>query len=99
MNWNAKERSEIALNKIWSEHVRSPPAPSPHTGRSRLRRPARERPPVIARGSQVEKEKNFIKPKTVYTCNPCSSIAMNNGLGSRGAHALCRRPAPCEAAR
>ena len=51
MNWNAKDRSEIALNRIWSEHV--------------------------------EKEANFIKPKTQYTCNPCSSIPMNNGLGSR----------------
>ena len=28
---------------------------------------------------------NYIKPKTKYTCNPCSSIAMNNGLGMRGA--------------
>ena len=35
--------------------------------------------------AQVEKEMNFIKPKTQYTCNPCSSISMNNGLGSRGA--------------
>jgi len=51
MNWNAKDRSEIALNTIWSEHV--------------------------------EKEAHFIKPKTKYTCNPCSSIPMNNGLGSR----------------
>ena len=22
MNWNAKDMNEIALNKIWSEHVR-----------------------------------------------------------------------------
>jgi len=51
MNWKAKETSEIALNKIWSEHV--------------------------------EKEANFIKPKTTYTQNPCSSIDMNNGLGMR----------------
>ena len=26
MNWNAKDRSEIALNRIWSEHVRDPGA-------------------------------------------------------------------------
>jgi len=51
MNWNAKERSEIALNRIWSEHV--------------------------------EKEISKMVPKTKYTCNPCSSIDMNNGLGSR----------------
>ena len=51
MNWNAKERSEIAMNRIWSEHV--------------------------------EKEIAVMKPKTKYTCNPCSSISMNNGLGSR----------------
>jgi len=51
MNWNAKERSEVALNRIWTEHV--------------------------------DKETQFIKPKTQYTCNPCSSISMNNGLGSR----------------
>jgi len=31
----------------------------------------------------VDKEMSFIKPKTTYTCNPCSSISMNNGLGSR----------------
>jgi len=33
--------------------------------------------------SQVDKEKKFIKPKTVYTCNPFPSIPMNNGLGLR----------------
>ena len=60
MNWNAKERSEIALNRIWSEHV--------------------------------EKEKLYMKPKTKYTCNPCPSIDMNNGLGSRGARASIARP-------
>ena len=43
------------------------------------------RPFVHAPRAQVEKEMNFIKPKTQYTCNPCSSISMNNGLGSRGA--------------
>eukprot|EP00966_Prymnesium_polylepis_P043797 1015007-Prymnesium_polylepis.2 len=31
-----------------------------------------------------------MKPKTKYTCNPCSSIDMNNGLGSRVESALCR---------
>tara|TARA_B110001452_G_scaffold144585_1_gene120209 strand:+ start:312 stop:485 length:174 start_codon:yes stop_codon:yes gene_type:complete len=36
---------------------------------------------------QVEKEKKFMVPKTKYTANPCSSIAMGNGLGSRGARA------------
>ena len=41
------------------------------------------RPFVHAPRPQVEKEMNFIKPKTQYTCNPCSSISMNNGLGSR----------------
>jgi len=51
MNWNAKDRSEIALNCIWTEHV--------------------------------EKEQKGFVPKTQYTCNPCSSIVMNNGLGSR----------------
>mmetsp|Transcript_3003 Transcript_3003/g.7477 ORF Transcript_3003/g.7477 Transcript_3003/m.7477 type:complete len:154 (+) Transcript_3003:24-485(+) len=51
MNWNAKERSEVALNRIWSEHV--------------------------------DKEMSKMLPKTKYTCNPCSSIDMNNGLGSR----------------
>ena len=24
-----------------------------------------------------------MKPKTKYTCNPCPSVEMNNGLGSR----------------
>jgi len=31
----------------------------------------------------VEKEGRNNMPKTTYTCNPFSSIAMNNGLGSR----------------
>merc|ERR1712039_770540 len=31
----------------------------------------------------VEKEKNYMNPKTKFTCNPMSSIEMNNGLGSR----------------
>ena len=53
MNWAAKDRSEIALNTIWSEHV--------------------------------EKESKILKRsiKTTYTCNPCASIPMNNGLGMR----------------
>ena len=51
MNWNAKDRSEISMNRIWGEHV--------------------------------EKEAKWQKPKTTYTCNPCSSIPMNNGLGMR----------------
>ena len=53
MNWSAKDRSEIALNTIWSEHV--------------------------------EKESKILKRsiKTQYTCNPCASIPMNNGLGMR----------------
>ena len=53
MNWAAKDRSEIALNTIWSEHV--------------------------------EKESKILKRsiKTTYTCNPCASISMNNGLGMR----------------
>ena len=31
----------------------------------------------------VDKEKAYCVPKTKYTANPCSSIEMNNGLGSR----------------
>ena len=31
----------------------------------------------------VEKEASFFKMKTKFTANPCSSIEMNNGLGSR----------------
>ena len=34
---------------------------------------------------QVEKEAKQIRKgiKTTYTCNPCSSLELNNGLGSR----------------
>ena len=32
-----------------------------------------------------EKEKKFVRPKTIYTANPCSSMELNNGLGSRRA--------------
>jgi hypothetical protein len=31
----------------------------------------------------VEKEAKYMRPKTIYTCNPCPSIVMNTGLGSR----------------
>jgi len=31
----------------------------------------------------VEKEAKFMRPKTKYTQNPCPSIVMNTGLGSR----------------
>eukprot|EP00316_Scyphosphaera_apsteinii_P022202 CAMPEP_0119313008 /NCGR_PEP_ID=MMETSP1333-20130426/27516_1 /TAXON_ID=418940 /ORGANISM="Scyphosphaera apsteinii, Strain RCC1455" /LENGTH=154 /DNA_ID=CAMNT_0007317723 /DNA_START=35 /DNA_END=499 /DNA_ORIENTATION=- len=31
----------------------------------------------------VEKEKAYMHPKTKFTCNPMSSVEMNNGLGSR----------------
>ena len=34
---------------------------------------------------QVEKEGKFFNPKTKYTCNPCASIALGNGLGMRSA--------------
>ena len=51
MNWNAKDTSEIAINRIFVEHV--------------------------------DKEKKNPNTKTIYTANPCSSIPMNNGLGSR----------------
>uniref|UniRef100_A0A7S4C0N5 Uncharacterized protein n=1 Tax=Chrysotila carterae TaxID=13221 RepID=A0A7S4C0N5_CHRCT len=31
----------------------------------------------------VDKEKQYMQPKTKFTCNPMSSVEMNNGLGSR----------------
>eukprot|EP00310_Coccolithus_braarudii_P013149 CAMPEP_0183350914 /NCGR_PEP_ID=MMETSP0164_2-20130417/21958_1 /TAXON_ID=221442 /ORGANISM="Coccolithus pelagicus ssp braarudi, Strain PLY182g" /LENGTH=155 /DNA_ID=CAMNT_0025522947 /DNA_START=48 /DNA_END=515 /DNA_ORIENTATION=- len=31
----------------------------------------------------VDKEKAYMQPKTKFTCNPLSSVEMNNGLGSR----------------
>ena len=84
MNWGAKDRSEIALNRIWSEHVRAPARSVP---RRRRRFTVLRFTHVCVAPGQVEKEKHFMKPKTKYTCNPCSSIGMNNGLGSRGARA------------
>ena len=82
MNWAAKDMNEIALNQIWSEHVRflarpRSAAPSAHRF-AQLTGCCCSCPP------QCEKEKNFITNKTKYTCNPCASIPMNNGLGSRG---------------
>ena len=34
MNWNAKDMSEISLNRIWSEHVRASPTRIRATGLS-----------------------------------------------------------------
>eukprot|EP00965_Chrysotila_dentata_P150792 4982370-Pleurochrysis_carterae.AAC.7 len=36
----------------------------------------------------VDKEKQYMQPKTKFTCNPMSSVEMNNGLGSRGDGAI-----------
>ena len=52
---------------------------------------------------QVEKEAKQIRKgiKTTYTCNPCSSLELNNGLGSRRTQrkALTQRKAPPPPAR
>ena len=52
---------------------------------------------------QVEKEAKQIRKgiKTTYTCNPCSSLELNNGLGSRRTQrkALTQRKAPTPPAR
>ena len=78
MNWAAKDYSEIALNQIWSEHVRTLPT---NAGTRTSYSTATE--PLPPTSSQVEKEASFFKMKTKFTANPCSSIEMNNGLGAR----------------
>lgn len=66
----------------WSERSleETPPkgkGAAPAAGSHRIRAPPL--PP------QIEKESQYFKPKTKYTCNPCASIALGNGLGMRSA--------------
>ena len=84
MNWSGKDRSEVALNRIWSEHVSACAHSLPsccHDAASASGTLGRH---STHASTQVEKETAGMVPKTKYTCNPCASIDMNNGLGSRG---------------